>query len=299
MRRVLTALLLGASLLAGCAATSTPGGAQGGRIPVVAGESPWGAIAAAVGGRHVAVTSLLWAPGADPHEFQPTAAAAAAVARARVVVMNGLGYDPFMDRMLAQGSVGPQRVVVAARVLGVAGPDANPHLWYDLARVPMVARAIARSLAAVDPSHQDAYRTGLATFLAALAPDRSALAALAARHGGAPVLVTERVANDLLAEAHLRIVSPASFARAIESGQSPSAAATAGIDALLRPARARALILNSQVATPATDAVRRQARAAGVPVVLMTETVQPPRSTFVRWQARQIAALSSALGRSA
>ena len=267
-------------------------------MSVVAAESPWGAVAAAVGGDRVAVTSLLWAPGADPHEYQPTASAAAAVARARVVVMNGLDYDPYMNRMLAQGSVGPQQVVEAAQVLGVSGPEANPHLWYDLARVPTVARAIDRSLIRADPSHASHYRRSLSTFIRSLGPDLAAVAAIRSDHRGAPVLVTERVADYLLAEAGLRIVSPVGFARAVESGQSPSAAATASIDALLRPGRADALIVNSQVVTPAVSAVRRQAASAGVPVVLMTETVQPPRATFVAWQARQIRSLAEALRRS-
>ena len=299
MHRLLPVIVVCLGMLAGCSSSTTGQSPPAERIAVVAGESPWGAIAAAVGGDHVAVTSLLWAPGADPHEFQPTAASAAAVARARVVVMNGLGYDPFMDRMLAQGSVGRQRVVVAARVLGVDGPAVNPHLWYDLARVPTVARAIERSLVVVDPGHAGDYRRGLAAFTRSLAPDLAAVARIGSVHSGAPVLVTERVANDLLDEAKLHIISPPSFARAIESGQSPSAAATASIDALLRPGRADALIVKSQVPTPATEVVRRQARANGIPVVLMTETVQPPGTSFVRWQARQIARLSAALGHAA
>ena len=298
MHRAILMFLACAGLLAGCSTSSLSARSESGRVSVVAAESPWGAVAAAVGGDRVSVSSLLWAPDADPHEYQPTASAAAAVARAQVVVMNGVDYDPYMTRMLAQGSQGPQRVVEAARVLGVTGPDANPHLWYDLARVPTVAAAIERSLIATDPAHGAAYRKGLATFTRSLAPDLAALRAIRSSHEGAPVLVTERVANYLLAEAGLRIVSPAGFARAVESGQSPSAAATAGIDALLRPGRADVLVVNSQVVTPATSAVRRQAASNGVPVVLMTETVQPPRASFSAWQGRQILALGAALGRS-
>ena len=295
MHRMTPLLLCCAAVLAACG-TSPSATTASGRLRVVAAESPWGAVAAAVGGDHVVVTSLLSAPGADPHEYQPTASAAAAVATARVVVMNGLGYDPYMSRMLAQGSAGPQRVVEAATVLGVSGSDVNPHLWYNLARVPAVAAAIARNLIAVDPGHAADYRAGLSDFVSSLRPDLASLRAIRSAHPHAPVLVTERVADYLLAEAGLDIVSPESFARAVESGQSPSAAATASIDALVRPSRADALIVNSQVDTPATAAVRDRARSSGVPVVLMTETVQPPALSFVAWQSRQIAALATALG---
>jgi zinc/manganese transport system substrate-binding protein len=295
VHRAILALACGAVLLAGCARGAEGSSAGAGRLKVVAAESPWGAVVAAIGGDHVSVTSLLWAPGADPHEYQPTASAAAAVATARVVVMNGLGYDRYMARMLAQGSLHPQRVVEAAKVLHVEGPQANPHLWYDVARVPRVATAIERSLVAADPRHAADYRAGLAAFTRSLDPDLAALAEIRMAHRSDPVLVTERVADYLLAEAGLTIVSPESFARAVESGQSPSAAATASMGALLRPGRAAALVVNSTVDTPATSAVRRQARASGVPVVLMTETVQPPGLGFAAWQGRQIRALSAAL----
>ena len=177
MHRAILMFLACAGLLAGCSTSSLSARSESGRVSVVAAESPWGAVAAAVGGDRVSVTSLLWAPDADPHEYQPTAS--------------------------------------AARVLGVTGPDANPHLWYDLARVPTVAAAIERSLIATDPAHGAAYRKGLATFTRSLAPDLAALRAIRSSHEGAPVLVTERVANYLLAEAGLRIVSPAGFARAV------------------------------------------------------------------------------------
>ena len=295
MQRAALVLVCCAGLLAACTASPSSSSATKGRVEVVAAESPWGSVAAAVGGDHVVVTSLLWAPGADPHEYQPTAAAAASVAQARVVVMNGLGYDTYMTRMLAQGSVGPRRVVEAATVLGASGPSTNPHLWYDLTAVPRVAAAIERSLIAADPTHRRDYVTGLASFIASLAPDRAALARLRTTHPHAPVLVTERVADYLLDEAGLAIVSPQAFARAVESGQSPSAASTAAIDVLLRPGRADALVVNSQVDTPATSAVRHQAHVAGIPVVLMSETVQPPTASYVAWQGRQIRALAAAL----
>ena len=94
MHRLLPVIVVCLGMLAGCSSSTTGQSPQAERIAVVAGESPWGAVAAAVGGDHVAVTSLLWAPGADPHEFQPTAASAAAVARARVSTSRPMEAQP-------------------------------------------------------------------------------------------------------------------------------------------------------------------------------------------------------------
>ncbi len=97
---VVTAAAVAAAVgLAGCG--SSTAGASGGQgagasatIHVVAAENFWGSIAAQVGGPHVKVTSIIDNPAADPHDYEPTAADARAIATADVVVINGIGYDP-------------------------------------------------------------------------------------------------------------------------------------------------------------------------------------------------------------
>src|SRR6266568_8793008 len=118
-------LVITGLLLAGCG-----GGASstGGRLSVVAAENVYGNIAAQIGGRHVSVTSILTSPNADPHLFEPGTSNGLAVAGAKVVLQNGLGYDAFMTR-LENASPSKSRVVVTmSDVLGIHGKDANPHL---------------------------------------------------------------------------------------------------------------------------------------------------------------------------
>ena len=113
-------------------------------VPVVAAENFWGNIASQIGGHDVRVTSLITNPNADPHLFETDAADAATLAEARVVIENGAGYDTWMNSLLGADS-GHTTVVNAASVLHVTGSDPNPHLWYDIPRVPSVAAAIAGS----------------------------------------------------------------------------------------------------------------------------------------------------------
>jgi zinc/manganese transport system substrate-binding protein len=286
---------LGVALVcAGCASPTSS--TSTGKLSVVAAESPWGAVAAAVGGRYVTVRSLITDPNTDPHEYSATASSAAAVASASVVVENGLGYDHFMDQLLSTGAEVPRSRVVASDVLGVHGADANPHLWYGLERISTMAEALAKAFAKRDPEHRAAYLRQAATFDTSLSPLIATIIAIRSQRAGTPVGETERVAGYLLAEAGLDVASPPGFERSIEAGSSPSAGDTASMISLLAEHGVALLVYNLQTSSPTTENVRAEARAAQIPVVAVSETVEPVGSSFVAWQARQLEALAAALG---
>ena len=293
-------LVLAAALAAGgvtlAATGTTEHPARGGRLPVVAAENAYGSIAAQIGGRHVAVTSILNDPAADPHLFTADTTTGLAVARAALVIQNGAGYDSFMAKLESAAPSSGRIVVTVADVLGVRGAGANPHLWYDVPRLGRVAGAVAAGLERADPRHRAAYRAGLRRFEARLAPLRREVAAIRARDGGAPVAYTEPVPGYLLAAAGLRNLTPAAFSRAIEDGSEPTAAAVAGMTGLLTGHRVRALLVNTQALSPITARIRSAAEAAGIPVVGVTETL-PAGETFQAWQLRQARALARALHR--
>ena len=294
----LAAVLVLSLLVAPLMACSTPSAVAGGHLSVVAGESPWGAVARAIGGNEVHVVSILSNPATDPHEYTPTAAVAAEVATADVVIENGLGYDAFLSGLVATGAAHARSVLIAAQVLGVSGPDANPHLWYAIQRVPVMARAIAAAFVAADPARASTYRENLSTFLTSLQPLDAQITDIAQHHGGAKVAQTERVAGYLLAEAHLDVVSPLGYSLAIESGQEPNAADTETMTKLLTPGQLAAVIFNTQTQSKATDLVQTQAKAASIPLVPVSEIVEPVGASYVAWQGRQLQELSAALARS-
>src|SRR5579859_167282 len=97
MRTILAlALVLGLATACGSGRATS-----GGAVDVVAAENAYGDIAAQIGGAHVSVTSILSAPNADPHLFEPGTRNALAVAQARLVIQNGVGYDAFMAKLEA------------------------------------------------------------------------------------------------------------------------------------------------------------------------------------------------------
>ena len=281
-----------ALLAAGCGRGASAGAA----IEVVASTNVYGDIAAQIGGAHVHVTSILTDPRADPHLFEPDTRTGLAVSHARLVVENGAGYDTFMGDLERAAPSGRRVVVSVADALGVHGHDANPHLWYDLPRLPRIAAAIAGGLRRADPAHDRAYRDALARFTRSLRPLDVEAARIAAADAGRPVAATEPLAGYLLAALRLRDLAPSSFARAIENGSEPSAGAVSALRRLIDRRRVDLLLVNGQALSPITSAMRSAAAAAGVPVVTLTETL-PSHLRVQQWQLAVLRAVRRALAR--
>jgi zinc/manganese transport system substrate-binding protein len=295
-------------MLAACNSTSststsstTPSGATSstaGAAPVnvVASTNVWGDIAKQVGGGHVNVTSIMSDPNADPHQFEADAKTGAALSKAQFVIENGLGYDNFMDKLLT-ASPNPSRVILnAADVMQISGPDANPHIWYDIAKIPAVASGIADQLGKLDPGDAATFTANAKTVNDSLAPINTAIANIKAKYPGAPVGYTERVPGYLVQAAGLTLATPAAFAQSIEDGNDPSPADNAAMDAALTDKKIKVLLFNGQVTSPATDTVKQLAQKSGVPVVGVTETLPPTDKDFQDWQLRQINEITTALG---
>ena len=98
---VASAVLAGLAIMAaGCGAVQP--GDSGGRVRVVAAENFWGSIASQVGGPHVHVATIITNPDADPHSYEPTPADGRSIATAKLVIENGVGYDPWTPKLRAR-----------------------------------------------------------------------------------------------------------------------------------------------------------------------------------------------------
>ena len=296
---ILVSTLLAATVLAGCA-MSPPSGGQGSApyaprvVRVVAGENVWGSIAAQIGGAHAAVTSIIASPQTDPHAYEPTAADARRLADAQVAVMNGVGYDPWMNRLLAAAG-GSRTVLDVGELVGVA-PGGNPHLWYSPGYVAQFTRAIANAMARVDPADRAYFLRRQAHFdNVALASYHEVIARIRARYAGRPVGGSESVVVYLCGALGLHLVTPPTFLRAVTQGTDVSAADKVTIDAQIRNRAIDVYLENVQNSTPDVQAQVAAARAAHISVVAMSETLRPAGATFQAWQTAQLRALASAL----
>ena len=283
----------------GTSSTTPPGStssAAAAPVNVVASTNVWGDIAKQIGGDHVNVTSIMSDPNADPHEYEADAKTAAALSKAQFVIENGLGYDDFMDKLSAASPNASRALLNAADAMKISGQDANPHIWYDIVKVPDVASGIADQLGKMDSADAATFTANAKTFTDSLAPINAAIANMTAKYPGAPVGYTERVPGYLVEAAGLTLATPASFAQSIEDGNDPSPADNAAMDAALTDKKIKVLLYNGQVTSPATDAVKQLAQKSGVPVVGVTETLPPTDKDFQDWQLRQINEITTALG---
>ena len=109
-----------------------------------------------VGGDRIAVATLV-GPNGDAHVYEPAPADARTVAGAKVVFVNGLGFEGWMDRLVqASGTKAP--VIVASK--GVAprrisengGAEIDPHAWQSVGNVKLYVADVRDALLAADPA---------------------------------------------------------------------------------------------------------------------------------------------------
>ncbi len=156
--RKLLAPLAGAALLA--AATA---GMAADNIPVVASFSILGDLGRAVGGDRVSVTTLV-GPDEDAHVFEPKPADAKNLLQSKLLVSNGLGFEPWAQKLVKSAGYKGQAVVAsqgvkARTMLGEkGGKETDPHAWQDPTNVVLYVRNIAAALARLDPAGAATYK---------------------------------------------------------------------------------------------------------------------------------------------
>jgi zinc/manganese transport system substrate-binding protein len=285
---------LAAAALAAAALVAAPALAD--PVKIVAAENFYGDVASQIGGDAVVVTSILANPDQDPHLFEASAETAKALAAARVVIVNGVDYDPWMEKLLrAHKSPGRKEIVVASLVGRKSGD--NPHLWYDPDYVKAAARALAADLDAIDPAHKADYDKGEAQFLDSLKPLDAKIADMRKKYAGTPVTASEPVFG-YQAELIGLNVRNGKFALAVMNNAEPSASEVAGFEDDLKGRKVKAMLYNAQASEPAVARLLQMARDNGVPVVGVSET-EPSGLNYQEWMVGQLDALDAALGAAA
>ncbi|MEO7262863.1 MAG: zinc ABC transporter substrate-binding protein [Jatrophihabitantaceae bacterium] len=292
---LLAAALLLTGLSTGCATSPSAQRTAGNGIEVAASTNVWASILSQLGGSHVQASSIISHPQTDPHAYEPTPADARTIARSRVFVQNGIGYDPWAAQSVAASPDKDRTVIDVGKLVGV--PDGgNPHRWYSPDDVSKVVDAISAGLKHADPAHAEYYDSRRRSFdTVELAAYHRLIADIRARYAGTPVGASESIFAPLAQALGLDLRTPAGFLQAISEGTGPSAADKAASEAQLSRHVVTVYVYNSQNATPDVAAQLAVARRAGVPVVAVTETLNPPGASFQQWQVSQLQVLKAAL----
>lgn len=123
----------------------------------------------AVGGEHIQLNNLV-GPDSDAHTYETTPDDARAVRQAQLVVENGLGFEPWLDRLVKSTETRAQVIQVSHGVIprsleedGQTIPD--PHAWNNLANADIYVDNIAKALEKLDPANAADYRRNAEAYL--------------------------------------------------------------------------------------------------------------------------------------
>ncbi|WP_411373672.1 metal ABC transporter solute-binding protein, Zn/Mn family [Arthrobacter sp. MPF02] len=286
-------------------------------INVVASTNVYGDIAKTIGGDKVTVTAIITKTSQDPHSYEATAQDRLAVSKADLLIENGGGYDDFLHTLAGGSNLDGGRVLNAVELSGLAHPEGeaasteataaesedahahdhgefNEHVWYSLHAMERLAENIAARLGELDPASAQTFEANAADFTAALEGLHGQLDALKGTAAGAPVAVTEPVPLYLLEDAGLVNATPGDYTAAIEEGSDvPPAVLKAATD-LVASGSVRLLAYNQQTEGPQTEALKKAAETAGVPVVDFNETL-PEGKTYMQWMTENVDKISKVL----
>ncbi|GAB2786399.1 metal ABC transporter substrate-binding protein [Halomonas shantousis] len=320
MRKAIALFMLGTGVVA-----LTPAQAAE-PLDVVASFSILGDMVERVGGSHVAVKTLV-GPEGDAHVYSPSPSDARALASADLVVINGLQFEGWMERLIdASGYTGP-RVVASQGVapLGLdedghaahddhddhdghdhhhdesehahAGHDhgsTDPHAWQDLERGEQYVINIRNGLIEADPEHAADYRANAAQYVEEIqaldAEIRERLGEIPAEHR---TVITGHDAFGYFSQAYgVDFLAPVGVSTEAE----PSAADMARLIQQIRERDVRALFLES-MSNPAMIQQIRQETGVTVGGTLYADTLakEGEASTYLGMFRHNVRMLHDAL----
>ena len=249
--------------VAGCgsSATSANTSSTTAVITVIGAENEYANVLGQIGGRYVQASAILDNPNTDPHTFEASPSVAQKVSAAQLIVQNGVGYDTWISRMESASPNPNRKVIVVQHLLGLPDSTPNPHLWYDPATMPKVAKAMAADLSAIQPAHAAYFQANLQAFDRSLTPWRNAIAQFKAKYPNTKVATTEPVADYLLSAMGIKNLTPFTFQLNIMNGVEPAPQDIALENSFFTQHKVKAFAYNQQVTSALTTPVRQTAQS--------------------------------------
>lgn len=284
-------------LLSACsyqATNNSVGRGSNGTIPVVAAENFYGDIVSQIGGKHVSVINILSDPNVDPHTYESNVNQVKAIARARLVVANGGGYDDWMDKLIASTPDETRKVIKGFDVAPIRLPN-NEHVWYSPTNIRAIATTVTDNLKAIDASHTAEYETNLQRFKGETMKIDQKLAEIKSKYAGTPIGLTETIFLYQTGAMGLNILTPTEFQKAIAEDNDPPANTVISAENQINHRQIKVLVYNKQTRSNITTKLQDDAQAQHIPTVPVTETM-PGNQTYQSWMIEQLNTLDTGLG---
>ena len=275
---------------------NTVSSTTGSKIQVVAAENFWGSLVSQLGGTHVQVLSIVTDPNADPHEYESNTADAQALTNANYVIINGAGYDDWAKKIIGASNNPNQKVLNVADLLGKKAGD-NPHFWYSPVYVNQTVAKMYSDLTSIDPTNAAYYKQQYVNLNASLGQYNARIGEIKLKFAGTRVAATEDIFVYLANATGLDLVSPPEFTEAVAEGNDPPAQSVVQFQQQLQGqgGNVTVLVYNEQTVTPLTENIKALAAQQGIPIVGVTETIQPSDVLFQDWMNSELISLQNAL----
>ncbi|MFW0155698.1 metal ABC transporter solute-binding protein, Zn/Mn family [Rothia sp. P6271] len=293
-----------------------------GVIKVVTSTDVYANIVESIGGDTVEVTPLINSTSEDPHSYEATSADRLSVKDAQLVVLNGGGYDQFLENMAGQDDK-DQKVLNAVEISGLHKDDEhgddhdhehgdehdhehgdehghhhhhhgdfNEHVWYDFVAMQKLAGAIAEDLAEEAPEHAEQYRQAAGKFKSELGELISQTRGINA--DGKKYIATEPVPGYLLTMAGFSDATPSELTSAVESGSDIAPLIMNQVKEELQEKQVGFFAYNEQTSSPQTEELLKDAQEAQIPHVSFTETL-PEGKDYLGWMKENIENIKESL----
>ena len=217
------------------------------KLPVVTSFSILADMVHQVGGEHIQITNLV-GPDADAHTYEPTPDDAKALLKAKLIFKNGLGFEPWLDRLVASTATKTPVITASRGVIprtmdedGETLPD--PHAWHNLANAELYVNNIAKALIAADPANQADYERNSQAYLKQIYRLLSdAKAKFGALPPGNRKIVTSHDAFGYLGQAYgIDFMAP----QGLSTEREPSATEVAALITQIRQAKVKAVFMEN------------------------------------------------------
>lgn len=265
------------------------------RVNIVSSQSVWGNIAEQIGGNKISVSSIVSDPNADPHEYETSARDARNIAGSNLVIINGLGYDAWANKLIAANPAKHRTILNLGSSLGLKIGD-NPHIWYSMGYTKASAALIAQQIINQDPENRQYYLNNLQVFNNHLDNLIYLEKGISLYHAGDKVASTESLFSYMAKDMKLNIVTPLKFMQAVSEGNGPTAGNVATFIDQINNKDVKILVYNLQTETPVTTNMKSRAASKNIPVVGLTETL-PSHTSYQDWMSAQIDKISKGLNK--
>lgn len=268
-----------AFILGACGKRQSQAKTSANKIHVVATTNFYGNIAQEILGDHGTVTSIIDSPNVDPHDFTPTTETAKKVAKADLVIENGVGYDTWVNRL--QG----RKYLSVGKIVGAKDGD-NEHLWYNPQNIEKYIDALTSQYCRLLPQDSADFKKNAANYKKKLQTLNKKMEKISQAKQNSQVAVSEPVFNYALQKMGFKVVDN-HFALAIEEGSDPSYTDIRNLQNDIKDHKIAFFVLNKQDESKIVTNMVELCHKENIPILEVTETM-PANDTYIKWFGHEL-----------